>query len=143
MSFSCSWSTSCVPTREASDHPVRSRRRRNSYSSPRCASTPSLQRRRQQLPIDERLEGATERIASVDRSVEAGFTKLDGADKSHGARRGFVCKRKVGMLITLSDKRTKITTRKAILGDDLRPDVGVVANVLRHTGGLIASHIHP
>jgi hypothetical protein len=34
--------------------------------------------------------------------------------------------KKVGMLITLSDKRTKIITRKAILGDDLRPDVSVV-----------------
>ena len=52
-SFSCSWSTSCVPTREASDHPVGSRRRRNSFAFPRCVSTPALQRRRQKLPIDE------------------------------------------------------------------------------------------
>src|SRR5260370_23535473 len=88
------------------------------------------------------MKRAAESVPSVNRSVESGFAKLDCADKSDGARRGSRCKRKVGMLIALSDKRTKITTRKAVLGDDLRPDVGVVANVLRHTGRLVASHIH-
>jgi hypothetical protein len=52
-------------------------------------------RRREKLPIDERLEGAAEGIPSVDRGIETGLAKLDGAYKSHRARRGSICKREV------------------------------------------------
>jgi hypothetical protein len=40
---------------------------------------PLVSRRREESPIDERLEGAAERVSSVDRSIEAGLAKLDGA----------------------------------------------------------------
>ena len=68
---------------------------------------------------------------------------LDGAYKSHGARRGSVCKHKVSMLVALSDKGAQITTRKAVFGDDLRPDVGVIANIRRKAHGLIGPNIYP
>ena len=48
---------------------------------------PLVSRRREEFPIDERLEGAAERVPSVDRSIEAGLAKLDGAYKSYGDRR--------------------------------------------------------
>ena len=51
---------------------------------------------------------------------------------SHGARRGSVRKRKVGMLIALTDKRAQITTRKAVLRDYLRPYVSVITNIRRN-----------
>ena len=72
-----------------------------------------VSRRREKLPIDERLEGAAERVPSVDRGIEAGLAKLDGAYKSYRARRGSVCKRKVGVLIALSDKRAQTSPQAA------------------------------
>ena len=57
--------------------------------------------------------------------------------------RGSVCKRKVGVLVALTDKRAQITTRKAVLRDDLRPYVGVITNIRRKAGGLIGPHIYP
>ena len=56
---------------------------------------------------------------------------------------GAPCKRKVGVLIALSNKGAQITTRKAVLGDDLRPDVRVIANIRREAGGLIGPHVYP
>ncbi len=75
--------------------------------------------RRQEAPIDERSEGGAERVPCVDRGIEAGLAKLDGAHKRHGTRRGAKRKRKVRMLITLSDEGAQITARKTVLGDDL------------------------
>src|SRR5271168_213590 len=96
----------------------------------------------QKAPIDERLDGGAERVAGLDRGIEAGLAKLHGAHKSHRARGSAKSKRKVGMLIALSDKRAQITARKTILGDNLRPDVGVVPNIGRNAGGLIRAHFH-
>jgi len=60
--------------------------------------------RRQEAPIDERLEGGAECVPGIDRSIEAGLAKLDGAHKRHGTCWGSIRKRKVRVLITLSNK---------------------------------------
>jgi hypothetical protein len=60
--------------------------------------------RREEFAVDQRLEGGEERIPGVDCSIEAGVAKLNGAYKGNRPRRGSVRKRKVGMLIALSDK---------------------------------------
>src|SRR5271156_4725071 len=94
----------------------------------------SIPRLRQKVAIDERLKGTTERIAGVDRCVEAGLAKLDGTHEGNRACRSPVCKRKVGMLIALPDKRAQVTACKAVLGDDLRPDVSIIANISCEAG---------
>src|SRR5260370_42413675 len=75
--------------------------------------------RRQEAPIDERSEGGAECVPCVDRGIEAGLAKLDGAHKRYGTRRRAKRKRKVRMLITLSDERAQITARKTLLCAEL------------------------
>src|SRR5258708_10473653 len=82
--------------------------------------------RRQEAPIDERSEGGAECVPCVDRGIEAGLAKLDGAHKRYGTRRGAKRKRKVRMLITLSDEGAQITARKTVLRDGLSPNVSIV-----------------
>src|ERR1700761_4955522 len=93
--------------------------------------------RRKEARINERLEGRAERVPSVDRSIEAGLAKLDGAHKGDRTRGGPMRKRKVRMLVTLSDECAQITACKAILGDNPRPNVGVIPNISCKTGRLI------
>ena len=87
------------------------------------------------------MKGVAERIAGIDRSVETGLPKLDGAHKRHRACWGSISECEVCMLITLSDERAQIATCKPVLGDDLRP-VSVIANIRRKAGGLVRAHIH-
>jgi hypothetical protein len=79
-------------------------------------------RRWKELPINERLKRAAERVAGVNRGIEAGLAKLDRAYKSYGSRGSSVRKRKIGVLVALSDEGAQVATRKAMLGDDLRPN---------------------
>src|SRR5215469_5245503 len=89
------------------------------------------------------MEAGAKRLLGIDRSVEPGLPELDGAHKRHGACWGSMCKRKVCVLITLSDEGTQIATGKAVLGDDLRPHISVVANVRCKAGRLIRSRFNP
>src|ERR1700739_1540961 len=95
--------------------------------------------RRQEAPVNERLQGGAERVAGIDRSIEAGLAKLDGAHKSHRTRGSPIRKCKVRMLITLSDECAQITARKTILGDNLRPNVSVIPNINRQADRLIST----
>ena len=82
------------------------------------------------------------RIAGIYRRIEASLAKLDRAHERHRAGGRSIGERKVGMLISLSHKRTQITALEAILGNDLHPNVRIVPNVCREAAGLIAPNIY-
>src|SRR5258708_1613012 len=90
---------------------------------------------RQEAPIDEGSEGGAECVPCVDRGIEAGLAKLDGAHKRYGTRRGAKRKRKVRMLITLSDEGAQITARKTVLADDLCPTVSIALDITPNARG--------
>jgi hypothetical protein len=53
-----------------------------------------------------------------------------------------VCERKISVLITLPHKRAQVAADKAVLGDDLRPQLSIITEIRRKTGGLIRSKLH-
>jgi hypothetical protein len=76
-------------------------------------------------------------------ALKPAFRSLTVLTKATGAGRRSICECKISVLISLPDERAQITAGKAVLGDDLRPHIGVVADIGGKAGGLIGSKLHP
>jgi hypothetical protein len=87
---------------------------------------------RQELSVDQGLQGVTERVLGVNRPCEPGLAQLDCAHEGSRSFRGAEGERKVRVLVPSPNQLPQLLRAKIVLRDDLVPDIRVFLEVGCH-----------